>query len=421
MSTIVNFTSGDGCWVDTYPFIIIQNKFITIQRNQGFPHIALYYSNGTFIQYLTTGDFHVDQIKGVSLASGVIYYTSTELQSGQPANPLRRYIWSVDLNGKKTKISIFDGWNSVDVSPSGQYYVQTNENSIMPPTYTLKSFTNPIIEKVLENNTALNNLLASVHLPTKQFITLQIASNITLNAYVLFPPGYDANSNRKFPVLMNVYGGPGSQTVFDRFALGIGAYISSLGYIYASVDGRGTGFRGNNFEKVVYQQLGIIETQDQVAAAKELQKLSYIDGSRIGIFGASYGGFMVANCMTDQSGVFGLGVSVAPVTDWRFYDSVYTERYMLTPLLNPTGYANTSVLTKVANIKKPFFLIHGTGDDNVHFLNSVELSEAMIEANIYYRAMYYPNRDHSITGNNARQHYYQNVVNFLQDTFPSTL
>jgi len=235
-----------------------------------------------------------------------------------------------------------------------------------------------------------------------------------MNGYMILPPDFDPKGT--YPLLMNVYGGPASQTVLKTFdQVGFHAYISSqFSVIIASVDGRGTGARGSAWEKQTYKKLGVIESEDQIIAAKYFQTLGYVQKDKIGIWGWSYGGFMTCFVMSAPNTPFKYGVSVAPVTNWKFYDSVYTERYMQTPQENPKGYEETSILSRVANIKDYSLLIaHGTGDDNVHFQNTAELVKVLIDSGKQFEVMFYTNRDHSISSNGARHHLYRLLSDFL--------
>jgi dipeptidyl-peptidase-4 len=336
-----------------------------------------------------------------------IFFLSAEV------SPLERQLYSVSIDGTaKARITTEDGWFSASFDPWTEYYILTSAGPQIP-TQHIRSSLDPALSIVLEDNKELRDNLAQYELPQKKFITVPLHDGEKMNAYLLFPPDFDETS--KYPVLVNVYGGPGSQTVTKMYELGFHAYVASqLGYIVASVDGRGTGARGNHWQKQTYLNLGVLEVQDQITAAKYLQTLEYVDGNHIGIWGWSYGGFMTSSIMSTIDTPFKFGMCVAPVTDWRFYDTVYTERYMRTPQENPNGYNITSVLNHAANMKdNTFLLAHGSGDDNVHFLNSAELMKILVNKDIQFEFMMYPNRDHSISAG-ARPHLYHFLANYLE-------
>jgi len=254
-------------------------------------------------------------------------------------------------------------------------------------------------------------------MPQRQFINFTINGTV-LEASLLFPPGYDEESNTKYPVLIDTYQGPGSQDVMRRYQFGFDEFLASQGIIVAMLDGRGTGWRGDTFEKIVYKQLGKYETEDQTQFAEELGKLSYVDSSRIGIWGWSYGGFMAAYCFS-YSDKFSLAISVAPVTDWQYYDTVYTERYMQTPAQNPLGYNGSSIACKAPQFSKSrdFLLAHGTADDNVHFQNAAELAAALVRVNYQFHYFAYTNSNHGISYQGGRTHLYTFISQFIEDNW----
>jgi dipeptidyl-peptidase-4 len=272
--------------------------------------------------------------------------------------------------------------------------------------------------KNLEDNARLRQTLSQYDLGKLEFISFKTSEGVQLNGSMLKPANFDPA--KKYPVLMYVYGGPGSQTVANNVGGGISfrnflwhQYLAQQGYVVVSVDNRGTGARGGAFRKATYANLGKLETIDQGEAAKYLGTLPYVDKGRIGIWGWSFGGYMTALAMTKNADLFKMGISVAPVTNWRYYDSIYTERYLKTPQQNPGGYDDNSPVQFAQNLKGRYLLVHGTGDDNVHFQNSVAWVDAMVKANKDYQTLYYPNRNHGISGGNTTLHLYRQMTNFV--------
>jgi dipeptidyl-peptidase 4 len=267
--------------------------------------------------------------------------------------------------------------------------------------------------RVLEDNSALRKNIKSYNFSEVEFTSFRTSENVLLFAYMLKPKDFDPN--KEYPLFMYVYGGPESQSVRDAWTRQLPWFqmLAQQGYIVACVDNRGTDGRGEAFRKAIYMQLGNLETVDQIEAAKYFGSLSYIDEGRIGIYGFSYGGYMAALCMTKGAGVFKMGIAGAPVTNWRFYDTVYTERFMRTPQENPDGYDDNSPINHVEKLKGPFLLIHGTADDNVHLQNSVEMVDRLVEADKYFDMLFYPNRSHGISGGNYSYHMYNSMTNFI--------
>jgi dipeptidyl-peptidase-4 len=267
--------------------------------------------------------------------------------------------------------------------------------------------------RVLEDNAALKERLAKANISNKAFFEFTTSEGIKLNGWMVKPIGFDAS--KQYPVLMTQYSGPNSQEVEDRYGIGWEQVLAGEGFVVACVDGRGTGARGEDFRKMTYLQLGKYETIDQIEAAKYLGGLDYIDADRVGIWGWSYGGFMTLNCMTQGAAYFKAGIAVAPVTNWRFYDNIYTERFMRTPQENPNGYDDNSPLSHADKLQGKLLLVHGTADDNVHVQNSMEISEALVQANKQFEMFYYTNRNHGIYGGNTRYHLFTKKLQFLKD------
>ncbi|HPT04551.1 MAG TPA: prolyl oligopeptidase family serine peptidase, partial [Bacteroidales bacterium] len=314
---------------------------------------------------------------------------------------------------RKVKLTTREGNNDVDFSANFKYYINTFSDVATPPVYTLFTIKGKQI-KVLEDNKGLADKMKEYSFGKLEFFKIKAADGMELNAYMIKPSDFD--STKKYPVLMNVYGGPGSQTVENRWGYYDFVWYQMLaqkGYISVSVDNRGTGARGEEFKKCTYQQLGKYETTDQIDAALYLGQLKYIDASRIGIWGWSYGGFMSTSCITKGADVFKMAIAVAPVTNWRYYDNIYTERFMRTPQENPSGYDDNSPINHVKDLKGKFLLVHGTADDNVHIQNSMDLISALIKNNKQFEMQFYPNRNHNIVGGYTRLHLYQRMTDFI--------
>lgn len=403
---------------DTYVDINYNDNLIYLKKNKGFirtseqsgyKHVYLHKMNGELVSQLTQGEYDVAELIGYDAKRKLIYYFSTE------DSPLERQLYSIDLRGKdKNRLSPKEGVNEININPTYTYYIQYHSAARQPLTVTLHQAPSGELVKVLEENQPLRDTLKTVTLNTKEFFTIKIEDTLQLNAYMIKPADFDPT--KEYPVLMYVYGGPGSQTVLNKFS---GqrelwhSYLADRGYIVVSVDNRGTGARGQAFKHATYAQLGKLETQDQIAAARYLAAQPYVDPARIGIWGWSFGGYMTSLALFKGNDIFKTGIAVAPVTNWRFYDSIYTERYLKRPQDNPSGYDNNSPNTHTDKLKGNFFLIHGTGDDNVHFQNAVELQNALIDANKQFDSFYYPNRDHGISGGNTRYHLFNMMTNYI--------
>ncbi|MGV3509546.1 MAG: S9 family peptidase [Sphingobacteriaceae bacterium] len=405
-------TETDKYYIDieqeSLSFLKNGKQFVNVSERDGFNHIYLYDLNGNIVKQLTKGNWEVTQVYGIDEENKVIYYQSTEL------SPLKRDVYSIDLNGnRKTRISTLSGTNDATFSKDYSYYILSNSNINTPPTITLHQNGGKIV-RALEENLSVKNAIKSHQISMAEFFSFKTSQNVELNGYMIKPAGFDPT--KKYPMLMYVYGGPGSQNVSDRWGgsrLMWHHYLAQQGYIVACVDNRGTGFRGAEFKKMTYKELGKYETIDQIEAAKWLAQQDYVDKTRIGIWGWSYGGYMSSLCITKGADVFKMAIAVAPVTTWRFYDTIYTERYLQTPQENPSGYDDNSPINFADLLKGKFLLIHGTGDDNVHFQNSVMLSEALIQANKSFEQAYYPNKAHGISGGNTSMHLYTKMTNFV--------
>ena len=386
-----------------------RDQFVLLSERDGYQHMYLYTIGGQLVRQLTSGEYEVTDYYGADATGKNFYYASNE------GSPLEKYIYKVDASGKKTKLSTEKGYNEAVFSNGCQYYLNTYSNLTTPPVYTLCNAAGKTLQTV-EDNGQLKEMLAALPLGTPEIISVNTADGIQLNGWMVKPKNFDAS--KKYPVLMYQYGGPGYQMVFNSFDNGfMGGLIweqrlAQKGYIVVCVDGRGTGGRGDEFKKCTYMKLGDLESHDQVETALWLSKLPYVDKSRIAIWGWSFGGFNTLMSMCEGREVFNCGVAVAPVTDWRFYDTVYTERFMRTPQENPKGY-DCSPLHRYEKIKGNLLLVHGMADDNVHFQNSAELAEALVQLGYQFDMQVYTNRNHSIYGGNTRRHLVTRIENFL--------
>jgi dipeptidyl-peptidase-4 len=387
------------------------NSFIWTSEKDGFNHIYHYDKNGKLINQITKGKWEVTNYYGFDTKTGTIFYQSVENGS------INRDVYSIKLNGKdKKRLTTETGTNAATFSPNFEYFINSFSSAKNTPRYTLNESKTGKLVKTIVSNEALESKLAKYDLPTKEFFELTTEKGNRLNAWILKPKDFD--SNKKYPVFMYQYSGPGSQQVnndwnnTDDYWF---AMLTQQGYIVACVDGRGTGFKGAEFKKCTYKELGKFEVEDQIDAAKVIGNYPYVDKTRIGIFGWSYGGFMSSNCIFQGNDTFKMAIAVAPVTSWRYYDSVYTERYMQTPQENASGYDNNSPITHVAKLKGNFLLIHGTADDNVHVQNTMKMVEALVQANKQFDWAIYPDKNHGIYGGKTRLQLYTKMTNFIKE------
>lgn len=395
-------------YIDIDDNLLILKDDKTILRTSekdGYNHIYALNFDGT-IRQITKGNWDVIEFLGIDEEKGRIYY------SGAEKGPINKGLYSIKLDGSKKKsISNETGNNNADFSVGMKYFVKTYSNANKPPVFSLCNNEGKELF-VLENNESLNKKLQNYNLQPKEFLTVK-GETTDLNAWMIKPPNFDPS--KKYPVYINIYGGPGSNTVQDSWDGASYMYhqlLAQKGYIVFSVDPRGTMYRGAEFKKSTYLQLGKLETEDFIAVAKELGKENYIDKDRIGIMGWSYGGFMTSLCMTKGDGVFKMGIAVAPVTNWRYYDNIYTERFMRTPEENASGYDDNSPINFVNKLEGKFFLIHGSGDDNVHYQNTMEMITALVAANKQFDLFIYPNKNHGIYGGNTRNHLFNMMLNY---------
>ncbi|HIP32876.1 MAG TPA: S9 family peptidase, partial [Crocinitomicaceae bacterium] len=355
---------------------------------------------------ITKGDWDVIEFLGVDEENATVYFTSAE------ESPMSKGIYKIGISGKKKKrISENNGVSNADFSNGMKFFIKTHSDANTPPTFSLCDNNGKELS-VLENNARLKGQLSNYQLPKKEFVKFK-GAEIELNGWMIKPANFDAS--KKYPVYINIYGGPGSNMVVDEWGGMNYMYhqlLAQKGYIVISVDPRGTMYRGADFKKMTYLQLGKLETEDFIAVAKELQSYDYVDASRIGIMGWSYGGFMTSLAMTKGADYFKMGIAVAPVTNWRYYDNIYTERFMRTPQENPDGYDQNSPINFTDKLKGKYLLIHGSGDDNVHYQNTLEMVNSLVEKNKQFDLFIYPNKNHGIYGGNTRNHLFNMMLSF---------
>lgn len=382
------------------------NQFTYISEKSGYSHIYLYESTGVLQKTLTSGNYDVTKLLAVDPVTKAVFFESAE------EGPLYRSIYKVDMvKGIKTKLTNKQGTNSATFSQNGKYFINRYSNTTTPAQITMNDAAGKEL-RVLEANTNLQNSLAALRIPKKEFITVKAADGTDLNAYIVKPA--DFNASRKYPLVMVQYSGPNSQEVQDKFGIDWTDYLTTQGFIVAAVDGRGTGARGEDFRKCTYLNLGIKESDDQVAAAQYFGSLSYIDKDKIAIWGWSYGGYNVLMSMSRGNGIFKAGVAIAPVTDWKFYDTVYAERFMRTPQQNMDGYNAGSPIKLASQLQGNLLLIHGSADDNVHFQNSMDYVNALVKANKQFDMFVFTDKDHSIGGAANRTYLFEKVTKFLK-------
>ncbi|RMZ59021.1 S9 family peptidase [Chryseobacterium nematophagum] len=405
------FTETDEKWIDTDNVtleFLEDNSFLWGSERDGNRHLYWYDSNGKLKKQATKGNWEVIDYYGYDPKSKDIYIQTTEKGS------INKVISKVNIeSGKSQLISNTEGNNSANFSKNYRYFIENTSTSAKPNTYTLKDGNGKIIKELQNNNDQLQKLKAD-NFVEKEFITIPNEVGDQMNAWVLKPKNFDPN--KKYPLFMFQYSGPGSQQVSNSWDNGNTLWFNHLvqkGYIVACVDGRGTGYKGAKFKKATYMNLGKYEIEDQISAAKWFGNQSYIDKTRIGMFGWSFGGYMTSLAMTKGADIFKAGIAVAPVTNWRYYDSVYTERFLRTPQENPDGYDKNSPTEYADLLKGKFLLIHGTADDNVHFQNSMEFSEALIQNKKQFEFMAYPDKNHGIYGGQTRPQLYQKMTDFL--------
>lgn len=400
---------------DNLTFLNDNKTFIITSERNGYNHLYQYDLKGKLVKQITNGNFDVDGFYGIDEKTKTIFYSSPEFLEGKTSKNLlaERFVYSIGLNGKNKKnLTPTHGWNSPTFNSSLSYFLNTYSNINTPPIYTINTAAGNVL-RILENNEKLNTKLANYEVSKAELMSIKNEVGDDLNAFIIKPENFDAT--KKYPVIMYAYNGPGHQLAVDRW-MGSNYYyyqvLANKGYIIFCADGRGTGFKGEAFKKCTYLNLGKLEIEDQIYLAKSLGKLSYIDAARIGFWGWSFGGYMASLAISKGADVFKSTIAVAPVTNWRFYDNIYTERYMRTPQENGKNYDDNSPINHVEKIKGNYLIIHGTADDNVHFQNTVEMLDAMIKKNVKYDSEFYPNKNHGISGGKTRYHLYDKMLNF---------
>jgi dipeptidyl-peptidase-4 len=384
-----------------------ESGYLYVSEKDGYAHIYQYSPTGVMLRQVTSGNWDVTRLIGKDEVTGTIYYEAAE------ESPLRRSVYSVDVKGKKTCLTPLQGTNSASFSASYAYYVHRFSSANRPVRISVHETKTGKELRVLQENAALQEKLSEYAFSPKEFIVITTATGEELNAWIVKPAHF--SESKQYPVVMFQYGGPNSQSVLDRFGMDWEQYLASNGFICVCVDGRGTGARGEAFRKCTYLRMGDLESRDQVAAAVALGKLPYVDKNRMAIWGWSFGGYNTLMAMSVGNGVFKAGIAVAPPTDWRYYDTVYTERYMRTPKENKKGYDETSPVKLAKNLQGRLLLIHGTADDNVHFKQSMDYAEALVQAGKQFEMQFYRDRDHGIHGGQTRMHLYTRMSNFLLD------
>ena len=392
------------------------NNFILQSQRNNYNHLYLYNLNGQLVRQLTDGEYEVTNFYGWNENTGDIYY-----QSNEPS-PLRRAIYHINKKGKKTRLTPETGTSDATFSKNLQNFVHTHSDIHTPPVITIENVKGKV-HKTLVDNKALAEKLNQPGMPSKEFFQFTTSNGTVLNGWMVKPAENSEFSQKgtKYPVIMYQYSGPGSQEVLDNWRTGFyggtlwESFLAQQGYIVVCVDGRGTGGRGAEFKNCTYLKLGLFEAEDQVETAKYLATLPYVDKSRIGIWGWSFGGYNTLMSMSSGEPVFKAGIAVAPPTYSKYYDSVYTERFMRTPQENGENYEKTSPINRASNLNGSLLLMHGMADDNVHVRNSMEYAEALVQADKQFDMFYYTNRNHSIYGGNTRYHIFNKMLNFWNE------
>lgn len=393
----------DSEWLSSIHFL--SNGFTYVSEQDGYAHIYLYSPTGVLQKQITQGNWDITRLIGYDEATKNTYYESAE------ESPLRRAVYKIDAKGVKTRLTPEEGTNSAAFSANYAYFVNRYSNANTPMRITVNETKSRKVLRTLQDNAELRERLAQYHFGKKEFFTLTTKSGFELNAWMVKPANFD--ESKKYPVMMTQYSGPNSQQVLDSYSFDWEQYLAANGIIVVCVDGRGTGARGEAFRKCTYLRMGEKESQDQVEAAQALGQYPYIDAGRMAIWGWSFGGYNTLMALSVGHGTFKVGIAVAPPTDWKYYDTVYTERYMRTPQENFDGYAATSPLKKVKDLEGKLLLIHGTADDNVHFMQSMEYAEALVQAGKQFDMHVYKDRNHGISGGNTRYHLYTKMSNYL--------
>lgn len=412
-SANIIFTETDEAYIDVTDNLTFLNDgahFVWTSEKSGYNHIYLYNLKGKQVRKITKGSYDVTDFYGIDETTNTVYFASAERSA------MQRDVYAVQLNGKKKRVlTNKTGTNAATFSTSYQYFINEHSDANTPYFFSLFDAQGNEV-RTLKDNADLNKTLSEYALSKKEFFDFTTTEGVNLNGWMMKPHDFDAT--KEYPVFMYLYGGPGSQQVTDAWGGSNFLWfqmLSQQGYIVACVDNRGTGARGADFKKCTYQQLGKLETVDQIEANRYLASLPYINGARIGIFGWSYGGYMSSLCLLKGADDFKMAIAVAPVTNWRYYDSIYTERYMRTPQENAAGYDDNSPINHVSKLKGKYLLVHGSADDNVHYQNTMEMTNALVNANKDFDMFIYPNKNHGIYGGYTRLHLFRKMTNFIKE------
>ncbi len=380
--------------------------FTYLSEKSGYRQLYLYNTNGTLKKQLTSGKQDLTAYYGRDTLNQYFYYQSID------GKPYRKAIYRCDAKGRQSKISTGEGTHRADFSSDFRYFVDSYSNVSTPTVHTLRQADGKSV-RIIEDNSALKEKLASIPHAEKEFFETPAADGTTLYGWMIKPRDFDAN--RQYPLLLVQYSGPDSQNALDEYDFDWEYFLAQEGYIVASVDGRGTGARGRDFRQQTYMHLGIMETEDQTEVARALGTRPYIDASRIGIWGWCYGGYVTLLALTQTTPIFKAGIAIAPVTDYRYYNTAYTERFMRRPQENPDGYDQGSALLRADRLQGNLLLVHGLADDNVHPNQSMEFIDALVRSGKQFEMQLYPNRNHSILGTTYRSHLYNRWWIFLQN------
>ncbi len=414
-TTSVVYTESSDTYIDIhegegdYVYFTADNKdFMIMSELDGYNHLYLYDMKGKLVNQITKGNWDVVKFCGIDEKTKTIFYTASETTATE------KDLYSIKLDGiEKKKISTTKGTNNAQFSSGMKYYINTFSDANSPNIISICDSKGKQI-RVLENNSSLNTLMGNYNLSKKELFMFKTSEGIELNAWMIKPLNFD--SKKKYPVFLTFYGGPGNNVVnnsFDGRDYFWHQMLAQKGYIVMCVDNRGTMYRGKAFKNGTFKQLGKLEVEDQIETAKYLGTLPYVDKNRIGTFGWSFGGYLSSLCITKGADYFKMAIAVAPVTNWRYYDNIYTERFMSLPQENASGYDNNSPINYVDKLKGKYLLIHGSADDNVHYQNTMEMVNALVKANKQFDLFIYPDKNHSIYGGNTRLHLYTKMTDFI--------
>ena len=402
--TYIDFT-----FTDNLTYLENGKEFLMSSERDGFKHFYLYDLKGNLINQITKGSWEAETMVGLDQKKRLLYYRSTK------DSPQERHLYRVKLDGRgETKLSSLSGMHTLNMSPDTKYFMDYVSSSSKALSVSLYATNKNKLVKSLASNDNLENTAKDYGFSDKEFFTFDLPDGTSLDGYFLKP--LDFNESNEYPVLLYQYSGPGSQNVQNNWRTNVWhQMLIQRGYIVAVIDPRGTGGKGERFKKMTYQELGKLESEDHIEAAKYLGSLSFVDKARIGIWGWSYGGYISSLTLFKGADYFKTAIAVAPVTSWRFYDTIYTERYLRRPQDNPGGYDDNSPLSHTKKLKGNFLLIHGTGDDNVHFANAVALQEQLIKDGKQFDSFYYPDLAHGLRGDGARKHLFQMMTDYIME------